>query len=304
MKCMGEVTDSLFEIVGAEYRQYVSGNTQCSRFAVLRKIPWISIIILSIIILGCIFAPLFCTHDPSMFFLDHLNEAPSEEFLFGTDSLGRDIFSVIWFGGRTSMAIGLLGTAMITVLGIVIGCVNGIVGTRVDILMQRAIELFHSIPTILICIFLMAIVGTQNVLTMSIVIAITGWFALGRIVRSEVRQIRENEYVLAAKAMGSSFPHLVFAHLIPNIIPAIMFVVVSSISSCIAMESTLSFLGLGVPLEIMSWGSMLSLANRALLMNTWWVIVIPGLFIIVTLTCVTTIANIFRKESNKKSSRL
>ncbi len=301
---MGKVTDSMFEIVGSEYREYVPGNVKRSRFAVLRKLPWVSIVVLSVIVLGCIFAPLFCTHDPSMFYLDHLNEAPSEEFLFGTDSLGRDIFSVIWFGGRTSLAIGVLGTVMITVIGIAIGCVNGIVGTRADTLMQRAIELFHSIPTILLCILLMALVGTQNVLTLSIVIAITGWFALARIVRSEVRQIRANEYVLAAKAMGSSFRHLVFAHLLPNIIPAIMFVVISSVSSCITMESTLSFLGLGLPLEIMSWGSMLSLANRALLMNTWWVIVIPGLFIIVTLTCITTLANLFRKESNKKSSRL
>ena len=93
-------------------------------------------------------------------------------------------------------------------------------------------------------------------------------------------------------------------HLVPNIIPAIMFVVISSIASCITMESTLSFLGLGLPLDILSWGSLLSLANRALLLNTWWVIVIPGVVLVVTLTCITAIMNYFRKETNKKPSWL
>ncbi|HJJ97219.1 MAG TPA: hypothetical protein O0X38_06255, partial [Methanocorpusculum sp.] len=99
------------------------------------------------------------------------------------------------------------------------------------------------------------------------------------------------------------FWHLLSIHLVPNIIPAIMFVVISSVSACITMESTLSFLGLGLPLDVLSWGSLLSLANRALLLNTWWVIIIPGVFLVVTLSCITSIANYFRKESNKKTEQ-
>ena len=93
-------------------------------------------------------------------------------------------------------------------------------------------------------------------------------------------------------------------HLIPNFLSAVMFVVVSNVSSCITMESTLSFLGLGLPVDILSWGSMLSLANRALIMNTWWVIVIPGLFLVVTLMCITNVGNFLRKETNRKPSNL
>ena len=93
-------------------------------------------------------------------------------------------------------------------------------------------------------------------------------------------------------------------HLIPNFVSAIMFVVVSSISTSMSMESTLSFLGLGLPVDVVSWGSMLSLANKALLLNTWWVIIIPGLFLITTLICITNIGNYFRKETNKKPSNL
>lgn len=301
---MGRVDADRFAIVGPNYRQWVPTAKPRSKFSILIRYPWISIGILSVIVLGCIFADLICTHDPSMYYLDHLNEAPNAEFLFGTDSLGRDLFSAIWYGGRSSLIIGILGMAIVTVIGVTYGCVNGLVNTKGDILMQRVVELFHSIPTILLCILLMAVLGTQNVLSISFVIAVTSWFALARIVRSEVRQIRNNEYVLAAKAMGSDFWHLLRIHLVPNIIPAIMFVVISSISACITMESTLSFLGLGLPLDILSWGSLLSLANRALLLNTWWVIIIPGVFIVVTLSCITSIANYFRKESNKKPSRL
>ena len=301
---MGRIDDDRFTIVGPNYRQWTPTAKPRSKFSVLVRYPWISIAILSVIVLGCILADLICTHDPSMYYLDHLNEAPNAEFLFGTDSLGRDLFSAIWYGGRSSLIIGILGMAIVTVIGVTYGCINGLVNTKGDTLMQRSVELFHSIPTILLCLLLMAVLGTQNVLSISFVIAVTSWFALARIVRSEVRQIRNNEYVLAAKAMGSDFRHLLRIHLVPNIIPAIMFVVISSISACITMESTLSFLGLGLPLDVLSWGSLLSLANRALLLNTWWVIIIPGMFIVVTLSCITSIANYFRKESNKKPSRL
>lgn len=301
---MGEIDASMFEIVGAEYRIWEPELPKPSRLARLKKLPWISIIILAVVVLGCTFANLICVHDPSMYYLDHLNQAPDSEFIFGTDSLGRDLFSIIWYGGRTSLLVGLIGMVISTVIGVVYGCVNGIAGTTGDMLLQRAVELFHSIPAILLAILLVAVMGAQNVLSISFVIAITSWFALARIVRSEVRQIRTNDYVVAAKCAGATFPHLVRRHLIPNIIPAIMFVVVSSIGSCITTESTLSFLGLGLPLDILSWGSILSLANRALLLNTWWVIVIPGVFLIVTLTCITTIANRFRRETNRKPNRL
>ena len=127
---------------------------------------------------------------------------------------------------------------------------------------------------------------------------------MARIVRSEVRQIRNSDYILAAKCMGVNFRKLMLRHLIPNFVSSIMFVVVSSISTSISMESTLSFLGLGLPVEIVSWGSMLSLANKALLMNTWWVIVIPGLFLVVTLSCITNIGNYLRKEINRGDNNL
>lgn len=293
-----------FEIVGVSYRIHEPEYKKMSWKERIKGKPIFSVAILAVIILCCIFAPRLANHDPSSFYLEHLNEAPGKEFKFGTDSLGRDIYSMIWYGGRVSIIIGILGMAMITVIGVVYGCISGYAGSKTDTLMMRAAEIGNSIPSILLVLMLVSLMGKQNIFTLAVVISVTGWFGLARIVRSEVRQIRMSEYVLAAQCMGAGFGHLMLCHLIPNFVSAIMFVVISNISTCISMESTLSFLGLGLPVDVISWGSMLSLANKALLLNTWWVIIIPGVFLLVTLNCITNIGNFFRKENNRGQSRL
>ena len=238
------------------------------------------------------------------YYLEHLNEAPNSEFFFGTDSMGRDIFSLIWYGGRASIIIGLLSAAIITVIGIVYGCISGVSGSFLDSVMMRITEVAGSIPSILLILLITGFFSSNNVLTLSLVIGITSWFNLARIVRSEVRQIRNQEYVLASRCMGARFGHIMLRHLIPNFVSAVMFVIISGISTSMTTESTLSFLGLGLPVEVVSWGSMLSLANRALLLNTWWVIMIPGLFLVITLLCITNIGHYFRKEVNRRPSNL
>lgn len=301
---MAEVSDSRFRRVGAGFRPTENASDIKYKYTSFNKKPWISLCILSVIVIGCLFSEQIGNHDPSGFYLANLNSSPNSEFYFGTDSLGRDIFSMIWYGGRVSILIGLMSMAIITLIGIVYGCISGVASEKVDSLMMRAVEIGNSIPSILLVLLIMSVIGKQNIFKISFVIGITGWFGLARIVRSEVRQIRNSEYVLSAKAMGASFPYIMIYHLIPNFVSSIMFVVVSSISTSMAMESTLSFLGLGLPVDVISWGSMLSLANKALLLNTWWVIIIPGLFLMVTLNCITNLGSFFRKETNKTHSNL
>ena len=299
-----EVRSDGFRIVGADYRQHVPEMKKQTFRQWIKGKPFISIILLVIIVGGCLFAEQLYNHDPSDFYLQNLNQVPGKEFYFGTDSLGRDIYSMIWYGGRASILIGLLSTVIITVIGITYGCVSGMCSEAIDAVMMRVAELLNGIPSLLLVLLFVSVTGEQNIVKISLVIGVTGWFGLARIVRSEVRQIRSSDYVLAARCMGSSFGHVMKKHLIPNFVSAIMFVVVSSISTSMSMESTLSFLGLGLPVDVVSWGSMLSLANKALLLNTWWVIIIPGLFLITTLICITNIGNYFRKETNKKPSNL
>ena len=270
----------------------------------LKGFPWISVILMSGIILCCLFAEALMTKDPSYLDLKNYNAAPNAEFLFGTDTLGRDIFSGIWYGGRISITIGFLATLISTFIAVVYGSVSGIAPPWLDTLMMRFTEIFLSVPGLLLVLFLQAILGEANVLTLSIVIGVTSWASIAKVIRTEVRQIRNSEYVVASKCMGGKFFHILGKHLAPNFIASIMFMVVMNVRGAIGSESTLSFMGMGLPLEIISWGSMLSLSEKALLTDSWWIIIIPGAFLVTLLMCQTNIGNYLRKTANRKESNL
>lgn len=266
--------------------------------------PLASMIVLGIIVLGCLCCELIMTKDPSYMDLVNYTHKPDGEFLFGTDTLGRDIFSMIWYGGRISLFVGFAATFLSTVIAVVVGSLSGISPHWLDTLIMRFTEILLSVPNLLIIIFLQAVMGKPNVLSLSVVIGITSWTSIAKVVRTEVCQIRNSEYVIAAKCMGGGFFHILRKHLTPNFISSIMFMVVMNIRSAIVAESTLSFMGIGLPLEVISWGSMLSLSEKALLTNAWWIILIPGLFLVTTLMCVTNIGNYLRKNVNRSESNL
>ena len=270
----------------------------------LKGFPWISVILMTVIVLCCLFAEVLMTKDPSYLDLKNFNVAPNAEFLFGTDTLGRDIFSGIWYGGRISIMIGVLATVISTFIAVVYGSISGIAPVWLDTMMMRFTEIFLSVPGLLLVLFLQAILGEANVLTLSIVIGVTSWASIAKVIRTEVRQIRNSEYVVASRCMGGKFFHILGKHLAPNFIASIMFMVVMNVRGAIGSESTLSFMGMGLPLEIISWGSMLSLAEKALLSGSWWIILIPGIFLVTFLMCLTNIGNYLRKAANRKESNL
>lgn len=269
-----------------------------------RRVPWVSLFLMGLIVIGCLFAELLMTKDPAFLDLQHSTQAPNREFLFGTDTLGRDIFSCIWYGGRVSLIIGFLATAISTAIAVFYGSLSGIVPDWLDGLLMRLTEILLSVPSLLVIVFVQAVLGKANVLTISLVIGMTGWYSMAKVIRTEVRQLRSSEYVMAAKAMGGGFFHILFRHLAPNFISSIMFMVIMSIRSAIAAESTLSFMGMGLPLEIISWGSMLSLAEKGLMSGAWWIILIPGVFLVTVLMCMTNIGNWLRRSVNRKESNL
>ena len=270
----------------------------------LKGFPWVSVVLMAAIILCCLFAEVLITKDPTYLDLKNFNVAPNGEFLFGTDTLGRDIFSGIWYGGRISITIGFRATLISTLIAVVYGSVSGIAPAWLDTLMMSFTEIFLSVPGLLLVLFLQAILGQANVLTLSIVIGVTSWASIAKVIRTEVRQIRNSEYVVASKCMGGKFFHILRKHLAPNFIASIMFMVVMNVRSAIGSESTLSFMGMGLPLEIISWGSMLSLSEKALLTDSWWIIIIPGAFLVTLLMCLTNIGNFLRKAANRKESNL
>ena len=266
--------------------------------------PVVSVAILLLIVLGCVCAEWIMTKDPTYMDLLNYNKAPDREFLFGTDTMGRDIFSMIWYGGRISLIIGGLSTVISTLIAMIVGAFSGMAPAWLDEALMRFTEIFLSVPSLLLIILLQAIMGQATVLSLSFVIGVTSWTSIAKVVRTEVRQIRNSEFVIASRCMGGGFFHILWKHLAPNFFSAIMFMGIMNVRTAMMSEATLSFMGIGLPVEIITWGSMLSLAEKALMTGSWWIILIPGLFLVVTVLCLTNIGNACRQQANRKESNL
>lgn len=293
------MTDNLFELAGSRKQQETVPEKKKKWY---QDKPVVSIGLLLIIILGCLCAELVMTKDPTFMDLVNYNKAPDKEFLFGTDTMGRDIFSMIWYGARISLLIGGLATVISTFIAMVVGAFSGVAPAWLDELIMRFTEIFLSIPSLLLIILLQAIMGTANVVSLSIVIGVTSWTSIAKVIRTEVRQIRNSEYIIAARCMGAGFFRIMWKHLMPNFFSSIMFMVVMNVRTAMISEATLSFMGIGLPIEIITWGSMLSLSDKALMTGSWWIILIPGLFLIATVLCLTNIGNACREQANRKES--
>lgn len=290
----------LFTVVGIRDPQ---PRTQ-KRKAPGKDFPWLSAAVLVGLAVLCLLAPVLTGKDPTYLDLQHCNQPPCPEFPFGTDSLGRDIFAGIWYGGRVSLTVGFLSTGIATALAILYGSLSGVAPDWLDGLLMRFAEVFLSVPGLLLVLFLQAILGSSSVLSLCVVIGVTGWADMAKVIRTEVRQLRVSGYVTAAKCMGGGFFHILRQHLAPNFVASILFMVVMSVRGAIGSESTLSFMGMGLPLETVSWGSMLSLAAKALMTGAWWSILIPGAFLIVLLLCLTSLGNYLRRSTLHSDSCL
>ena len=294
------MTNHLFELAGNRKTETVIPKSKKKWY---QGKPVVSAAILILIVLGCLCAELIMTKDPAYMDLLNYNKAPDREFLFGTDTMGRDIFSMIWYGGRISILIGGLATVISTFIAVVVGAFSGVAPAWLDELIMRFTEIFLSIPTLLLIILLQAIMGDANILSLSFVIGVTSWTSIAKVVRTEVRQIRNSEYIIAARCMGAGF-FRILKHLVPNFFSSIMFMVVMNVRTAMISEATLSFMGIGLPIEVITWGSMLSLSDKALMTGSWWIILIPGVFLIVTLLSFTSIGNYLRKQANRKQRNL
>ena len=269
-----------------------------------KRFPFFSLSVLTAIVVSCLACSAIMTKNPLYMDLAHCNEAPGKEFLFGTDAMGRDIFSMIWYGGRISLTIGFLATLFSTILAVFAGSVSGCAPARIDGVLMGMTELFLSVPGLLLTVFLQAVFVRTNVYSLSVVIGLTGWMSMAKVVRTEVMQLKNMDYVLAARCLGGGFFHVLIRHLAPNFFPSVLFMAVMNVRNAIVAEATLSFMGLGLPVEEVSWGSMLSLSENVFLSGSWWIILIPGAFLTGTLLCLTNLGNYMRGSANKRHSNL
>jgi len=209
-------------------------------------------------------------------------QAPSARHFLGTDEIGRDIASRMIHGSRVSLSVGFVAVSIYVLIGMTIGALAGYYGGLVDIVASRLIEIMLTIPTFFLIITVVAFLP-QSIFNIMVVIGITNWPTVARLTRGEFLKTKSLEYVTAAEALGASDFRTIFRHVLPNTLAPVMVAATFGIASAILVESTLSFLGFGVPPSTASWGSILSSA-RQLLPSGWWLTAFPGLAIFLTVT--------------------
>ncbi len=226
--------------------------------------------------------------DPAKQDLVNTNVAPNSEHWFGSDDLGRDVWSRTWYGARVSLTIGLIAAAIDIILGVTIGGISGYMagrskfGDRIDSILMRIVEILYGIPYLLIVILLMVIME-PGITSIIIALSVTGWVGMARIIRGQILQLKSQEYVLAAQKMGTSHPKIIWRHLIPNTAGIIIVNLTFTIPSAIFAESFLSFLGLGVQAPFASWGTMANDSLGVILSGQWWRLFFPGFMIALTM---------------------
>ncbi|MEK3901637.1 ABC transporter permease [Paenibacillus sp. FSL R7-0179] len=224
--------------------------------------------VLGLIVLAAIFAPFFSKFNYYSNDLLNTNKPPSSAHWFGTDDLGRDIFVRTWYGARISLIVGLAAAAIDLFIGVIYGGIMGYFGGRVDNIMNKISEILYSIPYLLVVILLLVVLE-PSLGTIILALTITGWITMSWIVRGEIMQLKNREFVLASRSMGAGSKRLLFKHLLPNAVGPIIVTITLSVPNAIFAEAFLSFLGLGVQAPVASLGSMINDSLTGWLYYPW-----------------------------------
>ncbi|BDQ33528.1 ABC transporter permease [Pseudodesulfovibrio portus] len=237
-------------------------------------------LIVGVMSLGAVLAPFIAPFDPNAINVDALLLPPGATHLMGTDALGRDVFSRILYGGRVSLWVGFVAVGIATSIGLVLGLVAGYFGRVVDEIIMRGVDVMLCFPSFFLILAVIAFLE-PSLTNIMVVIGLTGWMGVARLVRAETLSIRERDYVLAARAAGAGPMRIIFRHIMPNAIAPVLVSATLGIAGAILTESSLSFLGLGVQPPDASWGNIL-MEGKEVLGIAWWLSVFPGVAILLT----------------------
>jgi len=266
-------------------------------------------LILMIMLIGAIFAPLIASQDPydmrTLSLQDSLKppiwmkggEAP---FLLGTDDQGRDILSTILYGCRTSFIVGFSVIAIASAIGVAIGLLSGFYRGILDAVTMRLADALFSFSTTLVAMLLLGIFRGGAISLIIIAIIITDWVRYARTMRGSVLEVKEEDYVSAAKESGASNLRIILRHILPNAIPPISVVAAVDFGAVVMLEATLSFLGVGVPINKPSLGMMISLGRNYIYAGKWWLIIFPGVALVAIVLGINLLADWLREEINPK----
>ena len=268
----------------------------------------IGTVIVVLILLIAIFGPLFAPQDPydvaGLSLIDSYKppawlEGGDSRFLLGTDSQGRDMLSLLIYGSRISLFIGVVGTLLACTVGITLGLIAGYFGGKVDAVIMRLADILLSFPDILIALFVMTMFG-RGVDKLLIVFTILGCVSYIRTVRAEVLSVKQIEYVDAARVIGLPNPLIMLRHVLPNVATTIIVLSTMKVGGLILSEATLSFLGVGVPVTEPSLGMLVKNGFDVLFSGYWWIAVLPGVYIMLLVFGINLLGDFLRDEFNPK----
>lgn len=240
------------------------------------RLAMIGMVFVLLIVLASVFAPLLTQYDPSQISLGEKQTPPCAEHILGTDNLGRDVFSRVLYGGRVSVSVSVLGALMGSLIGMVLGSISGYFGGKVDMLLVRLSELFQTFPEMILIMILVGILG-QGVGNLVLVFSVTGWMTTFRMVRNEFLALREETYVQVCEAFGMPKTAIMFKQILPNVLSPVIVATTVNVAGFILSEASLSFLGVGVPSSVPTWGNILNAAKSIeVVTNYWWLWAVPG----------------------------
>jgi len=253
----------------------------------------LGITILLILIAVALLAPFLTTYQPTAVDLYAVDQGPSLSHPMGTDNLGRDILTRCLYGGRVSLAVGFTAVAISLALGIVYGTISGFVGGWLDKVMMGIMDGFLALPNILLVVafYIFLEPGLTSVV---LVIGGTSWMQVARLVRTQFFSLKQQEFVQAARVLNTPGYKIITRHLLPNCFVPVMVMSIINIGHAIITESSLSFLGLGIPQHEPSWGNMLMGGQMTLLKGSWWQTVFPGMFIVITVLSINFLGDAIR----------
>ncbi len=264
----------------------------------MKKMIWTGLIVLIFFIILAIFAPFISSYDYKTQDISLRLQPPSLKHIFGTDELGRDVFTRMLYGARVSLSVGLLAVIIATFIGVLYGAVSGYLGGVLDNIMMRIVDIILTIPVLFLILMLIVYLG-PSIINIIIIIGLTSWTDIARIVRAEVLKIKNSAFIESAKLIGLPKRVIIFKYIILNTLGPILVYIVFGISGAILIESGLSFLGLGVQPPYPSWGNIL-MSGKDYIHTAWWLILFPGVAIFLTVFSLNLLGEGLRDLFNPK----
>jgi len=295
------VVNTLKKEENEKQEKYVSLTEISFRKFKKNKLAVVGVFIILALVLLSICAPLLTDYTISQTDLFNIKMAPSSEHILGTDDLGRDVFTRLLYGGRVSIIVGIASMTVQLVIGIIMGAIAGYFGGIAEKIIMRIIDVIMCFPFFVIAVSVAAVVG-PGVKNLIIIIGFLMWPNIARIVRAEILALKENDYIMAAKAMGLSSFEIIKSHILPNIMSPILVAATLAIANGILTEASLSFLGIGVKLPQPSWGNMLIAAqNIGTLQREWWLWIPAGSLIILMVLSINFVGDGLRDALDPKT---